>query len=264
MRRVIPLSLATCLIGLAASPALAQKQTVTTTSWFTMFLWTDDILGLLNIWILVLFSAVSLAWTIHLMIQYRRSVMIPEESQQQIDAMLVEKRYREAIEFANNDPSYLCKVVSSGLNEASNGFSAMERALEETSDAETTRMLRPIEYLNVLGNISPMLGLFGTVYGMIIAFYKLVETGGKPDPAQLAAGISTALVTTFWGLVVAIPTLTAYALIRNHVDTVTTDALIMAEELIKPFKPAGKKTQPGTQTASPGKPRATPKPSEMG
>ena len=143
-------------------------------------------------------------------------MVVPEDTQQHIETMLAEKRYREAIEFSGSEPSYLAKVVSSGLNEASNGYAAMERALEETSDAETTRMLRPIEYLNVLGNIAPMLGLFGTVYGMIVAFNKLVETGGKPDPGELAAGISTALVTTFWGLVVAMPALAAYALIRNQ------------------------------------------------
>ena len=142
-------------------------------------------------------------------------MVIPEDTQNQIETLLAEKRYREAIEFSGTDSSYLAKVVNSGLSEASNGYGAMERAVEESSDAETTRMLRPIEYLNVLGNIAPMMGLFGTVYGMIVAFQKLVETGGKPDPGKLAAGISTALVTTFWGLVVAVPALASYSLIRN-------------------------------------------------
>jgi biopolymer transport protein ExbB len=97
-----------------------------------------------------------------------------------------------------------------------------------------------VEYLNVVGNISPMIGLFGTVYGMIVAFQRLVAAGGNPDPAELAGGISTALVTTFWGLVVAIPALAAYALIRNRIDAMTSEALVVAEELIGPFKPTGR------------------------
>ncbi len=255
MRRVLSLGSAASLYLLLTPPAFGQEQ-VETSNWFRMFLWSDDFLGLMIIWTLVLLSALSMGWALTLWLRYRKTMVVPEETQQQLEAMLAEKRYREAIEFSGSEPSYLAKVVSSGLNEASNGYGAMERALEESSDAETTRLLRPIEYLNVLGNISPMLGLFGTVYGMIVAFNKLVETGGKPDPAELAAGISTALVTTFWGLVVAIPALAAYSLIRNHLDALTSEGLIVAEDLIKPFKPAAKKA------AAASRPRARPNPNE--
>ena len=124
------------------------------------------------------------------------------------------------------------------MSEANHGFNAMERALEGAAEAEAARMLRPIEILNVLGNIAPMVGLFGTVYGMIVAFQSLVDAGGSPDPVELAAGISTALVTTFWGLIVAIPALAGYALIRNKVDALTAEGLLEAEQIIRPFKPA--------------------------
>ncbi len=242
MRRAFSVWLAVCLCLWAGPMAMAQDEPAVTHSWFRMFLWNDDVIGLVIIWVLLMMSALSIGFTIKLLIDNRRPTIVPEDTQQQLQAMLAEKRYREAIEYAGSDPSYLGKIVSSGLNEASNGYGAMERAIEEAGDAETTRMLRPIEYLNVLGNIAPMMGLFGTVYGMIVAFQKLVESGGKPDPGKLAAGISTALVTTFWGLVVAMPALAAYALIRNKVDALASEGLIMAEEIIKPFKPAAKKS----------------------
>jgi biopolymer transport protein ExbB len=70
-----------------------------------------------------------------------------------------------------------------------------------------------------------MIGLFGTVYGMIVAFQAVAASGGQADPALLAGGIGTALVTTFWGLIVAVPALLAYALLRNRVDAVLADAL---------------------------------------
>jgi biopolymer transport protein ExbB len=252
MRRVICPFLAVALVLLTAGPALAQDGG-TTTSYFKMFFLSGDWLGLIIIWTLLAMSFVAIGLIVHFLIQYRRSTVIPDDTHEQLAEMLEQKRYREAIDFAQGENSYLSKLVNAALAEAPNGFGAMERSVEEASDNETTRMLRPIEYLNVMGNVSPMMGLFGTVYGMIVAFNKLVEAGGRPDPAELAAGISTALVTTFWGLVVAIPAMTAYALIRNKIDALAGEGLIMTEELIRPFRPGAKKTT---------RPRATPKPGE--
>lgn len=227
------------LTDFLAQPLLAQTAG-SSVSWFRMFLWSDSPVGLAIIWLLLLMSALSIGYIIKLFMNYRRDAINPQQTQQQLEQMFREKRYRDAIEFSKADTSYLATLTSSALNEASNGFVAMERAVEETADAQTTRMLRPVEYLNVVGNISPMLGLFGTVYGMIVAFQKLVEAGGKPNPADLAAGISTALVTTFWGLVVAMPALAAYALIRNKIDALSSDGVLIVEALIRPFKPSGR------------------------
>lgn len=256
MRRASSVWLALLLPLFGASPLMAQDEPAVSSSWFRMFLWNDDVIGLMITWLLLFMSAGSVGYTIKLLLDLRRATLVPEDTQQNLQSLLAEKRYRDAIEYAGSDPSYLGKIVSSGLNEASNGYGAMERAIEEAGDTETTRLLRPIEYLNVLGNIAPMMGLFGTVYGMIVAFQKLVESGGKPDPAKLASGISTALVTTFWGLVVAMPALAAYALIRNKVDALASEGLITAEELIKPFKPGAKKPPPVAGT----RPRGATKP----
>lgn len=247
------------LILAVAPTALAQGSAADQNlSWFKQFLWSDDLLGLIIIWFLLALSALSIGFTIKMAIQNRRAQLLPSDTRAEIDALLSEKKYRDAIEFANNDTSYLGKVTSAALNEAANGYSAMERAVEEAGDAETTRLLRPLEYLNVLGNIAPMLGLFGTVYGMIVAFQQLVAAGGSTNPQELAAGISTALVTTFWGLVVAMPALAAYALIRNKVDALTSEGLLIAEELITPFKPGSKKSS--SSSSSERRSPASPKP----
>ena len=262
MRRILfGLMMFTALIA-SATPAWAQAAPpgqAVTMSYFEMFFWTDDLIGLIQIWGIILMSGLNIGATIHFLMKYRKATIIPEATYAQLEIMLEEKRYRDAIDFAANDPSFLARLVDAALNEASNGYAAMERAVDEASDAGVTKMLRPVEFLNVLGNVAPMCGLFGTVYGMIVAFYQLVESGGKPDPAKLALGISTALVTTFWGLVVAIPALSAYAWIRNKIDVLTSEGVIMAEELISPFKPGGKKkdsAKPGA--AKPGAPAAKP------
>ena len=237
MRRMFLPGLTT-LATLMVVPLAHAQDTAVAVSWFAQFFWSDLLLGLTIIWFLLALSAVSIGYTIRVALLYRKSVVLPMATRAGVEELIAVKKYRQAIALADADPSYLGTVTAAGLREAANGYAAMERAIEEMGDAQTTRILRPLEYLNVLGNIAPMLGLFGTVYGMIVAFQQLVASGGSPDPAQLAGGISTALVTTFWGLVVAMPALTAYALMRNKIDALTSEGMILAEELISPFKPS--------------------------
>ncbi|MEM1444561.1 MAG: MotA/TolQ/ExbB proton channel family protein [Planctomycetota bacterium] len=227
----------------AAAQDAADGGSGGTRSFFQMFFWSDDPMGLAFIWILVLLSVISVTLSIRFAMQFRRGTIMPDETREEIEELLSQKKYRDAIDYAQSDPSFLGRVTGTALSEAPNGYGAMERAVEEAGDAETTKMLRPIELLNVLGNIAPMMGLFGTVYGMIVAFQSLVSAGGSPDPTELAAGISTALVTTLWGLVVAIPALAGYALVRNKVDALTSEALLVSEDLISTFKPSGKKSK---------------------
>jgi len=269
MPKALTFALTVIMLMWFALPALAQETQVET-NFFEMFFMSRNqntgqiqIFGTSIIWFLVLLSFVTFGLAGMFVMKYRRGTLIPEEVKFQLEAMLNEKRYREAIEFADSDPSYIAALVSSALNEATAGYPSMERAIEETADMETSRLLRPIEFLNLIGNIAPMLGLFGTVYGMIVAFFGLVQSGGRPDPAELAGGISTALVTTLWGLIVAMPALAAYSIIRNRIDALTSEGLLDAEELIRPFKPgAGKKAAAGGQAPPSGgaRPAASPKP----
>ena len=236
MRRMVVIVTGVLLVLGPMELAVAQSDGAEV-SWFAQFMWAGDFLGLLIIWTLLAMSAFSIGFSVNLLMNYRRKKMMPEQTMKNIEVLLNNRQYRDAITEADNSRSYVCKIIAAALHEAPNGFVAMERAIEETSDNETVRVLRPLEYLNVLGNIAPMIGLFGTVYGMIRAFQELVAAGGNAEPGKLAAGISTALITTFWGLVVAVPALTAYAMIRNKVDAFASEAVLAAERLIAPFKP---------------------------
>ena len=109
---------------------------------------------------------------------------------------------------------------------------------------------RQVEILNVIGQVSPMLGLFGTVYGMILAFQSIVTSGGNADPVLLAGGIGTALVTTFWGLVVAIPALSGYATVRGRLDAAQAEAINEAANIIDSFRNTQVKDQAAENEAS--------------
>ena len=196
-----------------------------------------EILGSFIIWFLLLLSMLSIGLIGHMAMTNQRKSIVPESVVAEAKRLLSAGKYREAMEMANRDESYFSQVLHAALGEANHGFNAVIRSLEQTSDELTTIRLRRIEYLNVLGQVSPMIGLFGTVYGMILAFQAIVAAGGNADPVLLAGGISTALTTTFWGLVVAIPALAGYAIIRNKIDELTTEGTLAAEELLNQFRP---------------------------
>jgi len=199
-----------------------------------------EILGSLIIWFLLLLSAGSLGLIGHMALTNQRRSILPEGVVQEIRTLLADAKYRQAIELAEREASYVSELVAAALHEANHGYHAMLRTLDQTAEELTTERLRRIEYLNILGQVSPMIGLFGTVYGMILAFQSIVAAGGNADPVLLAGGIGTALTTTFWGLVVAIPALAGYALLRNKVDALTAEATIAAEEVMTPFRPKPK------------------------
>ncbi len=98
------------------------------------------------------------------------------------------------------------------------------------------RLFRRAELCNIIGNVAPMVGLFGTVYGMIQAFSLLGISGGQPRPDELAARISVALVTTFWGLLIAIPSLTFHGIFRTRIETLVSEAALEIETVLYQLK----------------------------
>jgi biopolymer transport protein ExbB len=103
----------------------------------------------------------------------------------------------------------------------------------ESLQEQGIKLLRRAEWCNLLGNVSPMVGLFGTVWGMIDAFNILGISAGQPRPGQLAGAISVALITTFWGLLIAIPCLFIYGLFRSRIESLVMEAAIEVETLLE-------------------------------
>ncbi len=219
-----------------------------------------NLLGSAIIWFLLLMSVATVALLIHFLLQNRRSTVVPDDLIGDLEGLLGERKFKDAIALAEEDESTFGEVMHAALTEASNGYGAMERAVEETADLSSTRKLRQLELLNVFGAVGPMIGLFGTVYGMIVAFWTIVEAGGQPKPADLAAGISTALVTTFWGLIVGIPAVASAALIRTKIESLVTEAMVEAEALIGRFRPGGAKKSATQAASGAGSSSASPKP----
>lgn len=186
-------------------------------------------------------SIVMVSLIVQVFLAVRRDAILPPILKEQLKNFFDNRQYREAIELASNDPSYFAGLISSALAEAPRGYTAMEKALEDAANDRITRYLRGVEHLNLLGNIGPMIGLLGTVWGMIVVFFTIAGAGGIPDPVALSEGLGIKLVCTFVGLVVAIPSLSVYGLIRNRIDVLCSEGLSTAQQMISSFRPGAKK-----------------------
>jgi len=152
-----------------------------------------------------------------------------------------EKQYQEAFDLAKNDESFLGQVLSAGLGKLSAGYEQSIEAMQEVGEEETMKMEHRLSYLALIGTVAPMLGLFGTVDGMIRAFRVIATSDSTPKPQELASGISTALFTTLVGLAIAIPAISAYNILRNRVSRLVLEVGILSEGLMARFQSVGQK-----------------------
>jgi biopolymer transport protein ExbB len=187
--------------------------------------------------IIALLSVIGLTLIIQGFLVNRASVMMPEQTTATIREMIDQRRFKELIDFTETDPSFVSKALNPALKRAPS-FNSMKEAMETAIGEQTAEQFRRIEYLNIIGNLGPLLGLLGTVRGMIEAFSAMQAAAGNASPAQLAGGISTALTHTFLGLFLAVPCLAAFGILRTMVDRLTVRGALVAEDLLLMIKPA--------------------------
>jgi biopolymer transport protein ExbB len=194
-------------------------------------------IGSSMIWLLLALSIANIVLIAIAASSNRRRDMLPADEARELRTLLASGRYQEAIDRARRGESDLAAIVTRALDHSPDGTEAMVRASEQTADELLTARLRRLEPLNILGQVAPMIGLFGTVYGMIVAFQAVASSGGAADPVLLAGGIGTALVTTFWGLLIAIPAMSAYAVVRNGTIAISDESLAAVDEMVSLFRP---------------------------
>jgi len=167
----------------------------------------------------------------------RRENVLPTPLVEGFEKFLDAKQFQEAYEIARSDESFLGHVLSAGLAKVSAGYNQAIEAMQEVGEEENMRLEHRLSYLALIGSLSPMIGLLGTVHGMIDSFKTIANTAtGAPDPQALAQGISTALFTTLVGLSLAIPALAAYNLLRNRVARLVLEVGIVSEGLMSRFQ----------------------------
>ncbi len=169
----------------------------------------------------------------------RRSNMVPSLLIADFDKLLEGKQYQQAYDLAKSDESFLGHVLAAGMAKVSAGYEQTIESMQNIGEEENMRVEHRLSYLALIGSIAPMVGLLGTVDGMIMSFKVIANTTtGAPDPQSLAEGVATALFTTLVGLLLAIPAIAAFNILRNKVARNVLEIGVVSEEMMSRFKKA--------------------------
>jgi biopolymer transport protein ExbB len=183
--------------------------------------------------VLLLGSIAGVAAIFMCMMDVREQNIIPAKTITRLKDLARAKRWEDLSLAVREDDSFIARVVKATMDSTAGDKAAMREAAELAASEESARWFRRIDMLNVIGNLGPLVGLAGTVYGMILAFTSLGEAGGQAGPGDLSLGISKALFHTLLGLCLAIPCLLVYGLYRGIVDRLCTRGIVAASEIVE-------------------------------
>lgn len=147
--------------------------------------------------------------------------------------LLQDGKTEEALRLCESTTGPVAHILAIGIHICKRSLEEKEKIIARAGSKIIRQLEKNLRGLAIIGNITPLLGLLGTVTGMIKAFIKIQELGGRVDPSVLAGGIWEALITTAAGLSVAIPTLVAYHYFEGRVDDIASQMKDVASEILE-------------------------------
>jgi len=186
-------------------------------------------------WIIVAISVVAAALAIENFMTLKRDKLAPPHLIDEIEALLDEEKFQEAVEVCEAEPCYMTDIVGSGLTKLGHNFDTIQIAYEEMHEEHDIKINAKVGWLSLIAAVAPMMGLLGTVNGMITTFGEIAS---KPTvkASDLAGGIKGALVTTLLGLTVAIPVTALYVYFKNKTQMLSLEVGAIIEELFERFR----------------------------
>lgn len=203
-------------------------------------------------YVIMLLSFLMVALIVDYLLTIRRTTFITPGLAEEVHKLLAERKLSEATQLCEKQPGFMGRVLFAGLQESQLGFTAIEKAMEDAAAEQSARCYRRIEHLSVISTLAPMLGLMGTVWGMIQAFMEF-EMKANPQISELAPGVYKALVTTLMGLAVAIPATGALAYFRSRVEELSMESALLASHVFADFRRATqlrKKSRPDADSGA--------------
>jgi len=193
-------------------------------------LWQMFLKGGITVFVLLFISILSWWIIIERIIRFNQIKIDTREFMDKIKKMVEKKDFESAIMLAESTPGPVAAVILSGLKNKDLEKAKIESAMQRNLNFEAERLQKYLDILGTIGNVTPFIGLFGTVLGIIRAFHDLsLATGG--GPSVVANGIAEALVATAMGLFVAVPAVIAYNLFVKKIDLIETQCINAASEL---------------------------------
>jgi len=206
--------------------------------------------------LILLSSFILIALIMMDFLQLRRSNYVPADFMEQFEQRVAARDLTGALELARGHDSFLARVLTAGLSRLTRSWEEAERGMQEVGESETMAMEHKIGYLALMASVTPMLGLLGTVQGMITSFSVIAAATTTPRHYQLADGIAMALVTTGEGLFVAIPAIVFFSIFRNRLARFVMECGFAADNLMSPIQQLVKAQAAATPAGRP--PTASP------
>lgn len=182
--------------------------------------------------LLLLGSLVGVAAIFVCMMEIREGRILPRTSTDRLSDLIRAERWEDLGIMVREDNSFVSRVLRPVLARGPASRESIRETAELAASEECARWFRKIELLNIIGNLGPLVGLAGTVWGMILAFTSLGASGGQANPGDLSVGISKALFHTLLGLCLAIPCLMFFGIYRSVVDRICTRGMSIAADLV--------------------------------
>lgn len=238
MKNIVNLSLSLSVILFVSSFAFAQESVLDIPQTQNVSIWSTIADGGIIGYSIICMSLCASALIVEHFLTLRASVLMPVENIDALAELVAKGDYKGALNECDRYDCFILRIMRNGLKFCGDGFivADVEKAIEESARRESGRLFRKLEYLSFIAASAPMLGLLGTVTGMISAFNHIAAVDGTARSSQLASAISQALVTTCLGLLVAIPTLFFLSLFRNRIESIMTEAELAVESIIHPLK----------------------------
>lgn len=161
--------------------------------------------------------------------------IMPQGLIDNVQAAMAEGDVVKALDFCGSDPSPMSKILTAGFSHVEEGFEVIEEAIVSAGDMEIERLMQRLNWISVCANLAPMLGLLGTVQGMILTFQALAVNGAG-DIGSLSISISQALWTTAGGLVIAIPSVAFFYVLRNNANRLILRMQAITTDLVKDLR----------------------------
>ena len=198
----------------------------------SILMWTFTSLGPLYSFVFLGISFALVALGFKYILALRVSTNVPEELKTQFEELVTNRQFSEAYELVKDDDTYLGKVLAAGMAKVASGMDKSIAAMQETSDDISMSLEQGLSYVGLIAATSTSVGLLGTVNGMIMSFQVIANSEKAPSPNDLAGGISTAMFTTMVGLIVSIPAVCLFQILRNKLTRTVFEVGSISEDLI--------------------------------
>jgi len=202
--------------------------------------WLIETSGWIGAFLLVI-SLMFVATVMRLFLELREPLIAPRELIQECETLLAKRDYNGIYKLAKESSSEVGQLIAAGLVALSAGLSEARESMDRLGEVITVEMEKRISMLAVVGTLGPLIGLLGTLKGMIASFSVIAMSDTQLKPSEVAGGISEALVLTFEGVILSVPAIYFFAMFKNRVASLSLQAMNVADDFVRRVHTAAQK-----------------------